>query len=215
MSTCPVGPALSGNAPGITRKGRKFDQVLEGARKVFLADGFERANVDLIAQTAGVSKATLYSYFPDKEQLFAEVARRECQRMADTATAEIDIDGPIREVLTSVAERLTAFLMSDFAQTMFRICVSERDRFPDIARAFYDSGPAMGRHRLEEVLAHGMSRGELSIDNLTLAAEQFSDLCKSHLWLRAVFGVQTSFSHEELTTTAHEAVATFMARYGR
>ncbi|WP_372674886.1 TetR/AcrR family transcriptional regulator, partial [Aquicoccus sp.] len=50
----------------INRSGRKFDQVLEGARKVFMADGFERASVDDIARAAGVSKATLYSYFPDK-----------------------------------------------------------------------------------------------------------------------------------------------------
>ena len=44
------------------RKGRKFDQVLAGARDVFMADGFEGASVDAIARAAGVSKATLYSY---------------------------------------------------------------------------------------------------------------------------------------------------------
>ena len=41
------------------KKGRKFDQVLEGAREVFMRDGFEGANVDDIARSAGVSKATL------------------------------------------------------------------------------------------------------------------------------------------------------------
>ncbi|UYV37847.1 TetR/AcrR family transcriptional regulator [Rhodobacteraceae bacterium D3-12] len=210
MPICPVSLATS----QINSKGRKFDQVLEGARKVFMADGFERANVDQIAQTAGVSKATLYSYFPDKEQLFAEVARLECLRMADAAAAEINTQGPIGEVLTSLAMRLAKYLLSDFTQTMFRICVSERDRFPDIARAFYDCGPEMGRKRLEEVLAHGVARGELKIDNLTLAAEQFSDLSKSYLWMRAVFGIQTEFSQDEIATVTNEAVATFMARYG-
>ena len=51
------------------KRGRKFDQVLEGARTVFMRDGFEGANVDDIAASAGVSKATLYSYFPDKRVL--------------------------------------------------------------------------------------------------------------------------------------------------
>ena len=47
------------NAPiGEIKRGRKFDQVLEGARKIFLQDGFEGASVDLIAKEAGVSKAT-------------------------------------------------------------------------------------------------------------------------------------------------------------
>ena len=64
------------------RKGRKFDQVLAGARDVFMADGFEGASVDAIARVAGVSKATLYSYFPDKRLLFMEVAgsRPRCRR---------------------------------------------------------------------------------------------------------------------------------------
>ena len=39
----------------IVRTGRKFDQVLEGAREVFMADGFEGASVDDIARAAGVA----------------------------------------------------------------------------------------------------------------------------------------------------------------
>ena len=69
------------------KKGRKFDQVLDGARDVFLRDGFEGASVDDIARRAGVSKATLYSYFPDKRLLFSEVARVECNRQAQAALA--------------------------------------------------------------------------------------------------------------------------------
>ena len=46
-------------------KGRKYQQVISGARSIFLSEGFEAANMDAIAQTAKVSKATLYSYFPD------------------------------------------------------------------------------------------------------------------------------------------------------
>lgn len=67
----------------IPRKGRKYDQVLQGARDVFMAHGFEGASVDDIARKAGVSKATLYSYFPDKRLLFMEVARHGCARQAE------------------------------------------------------------------------------------------------------------------------------------
>ena len=62
---------LAAQAP----KGRKVEQVLAGAHDVFMAEGYEGANVDAIAKAAGVSKATLYSYFPDKKSLFAAVAR--------------------------------------------------------------------------------------------------------------------------------------------
>ena len=45
-----------------------------------MRDGFEGANVDDIARAAGVSKATLYSYFPDKSHMFMAVLTNECAR---------------------------------------------------------------------------------------------------------------------------------------
>ena len=75
-------------------RGRKYDQVLEGARQVFMADGFEGASVDEIARVAEVSKATLYKYFADKRMLFMEVANNECQRQAGAALDNIVLAAP-------------------------------------------------------------------------------------------------------------------------
>lgn len=202
------------DATAIVRTGRKFAQVLEGARTVFMADGFERASVDDIARAAGVSKATLYSYFPDKRLLFIEVARTECNRMAEQATEQIDDTRPVRDVLVVVARQLTTFLLSDFAQRVFRICLSERESFPELGRAFYASGPEMGRERMVQFLTCAVSRGELAIDDVSMAAEQFSELCKVRLWTRAVFGIQTEFSAGEIEDVVQNAVDMFMARYG-
>ena len=201
-------------ASGIVRTGRKFDQVLAGAREVFMADGFEGASVDDIARAAGVSKATLYSYFPDKRLLFMEVAQAECTRMADRALELIEETSPPREVLTIAAEQIVPFLLSGFAQRCFRICVAERDRFPELGQAFYSAGPEMGRNRLKEYLGKAVARGELRIDDLDMAAEQFSELCRAKLWIRAVLGIQSEFSHDEIADVVGNAVDTFMARYG-
>ncbi len=198
----------------IVRTGRKFEQVLAGAREVFMADGFEGASVDEIARVAGVSKATLYSYFPDKRQLFMEVANTECTLMADRTLELVGEDQPAREVLTVAAAQLVRFLLSDFAQQCFRICVAERDRFPELGRAFYAAGPDMGRRRLAEYLCKAVENGELAIENVDMAAEQFSELCKVKLWARAVFGIQDKFSDGEIDEVVHYAVDMFMARYG-
>lgn len=203
-----------GNAATIVRTGRKFEQVLAGARQVFMADGFEGASVDDIARTAGVSKATLYSYFPDKRHLFMEIATIECTRMADRTMELISEVNPPREVLTVAASQLVRFLLSDFAQQCFRICVAERDRFPELGRAFYASGPEMGRKRLSEYLNRAVENGDLAIDDVEMAAEQFSELCKVKLWTRAVFGIQDSFSQQEIDEVVGYAVDMFMARYG-
>lgn len=198
----------------ILRKGRKFHQVLAGAREVFMADGFEGASVDDIARAAGVSKATLYTYFPDKRLLFTEVAQTECARLAETATAQIDDRRPPRDVLTVVGRQLVRFLLSDFAQQVFRICVAERERFPELGRAFYASGPEMGQKRLAEYLTCAAGRGELAMDDVAFAAEQFLELCKVRLWARAVFGIQDDFTAEEIDEVVGHAVDMFLARYG-
>lgn len=203
------------NAPaGVIKRGRKFDQVLAGARDVFLRDGYEGASVDEIARTAGVSKATLYSYFPDKGLLFMEVAKGECQRQAFAATAEIDMTAPARMVLTSAATHMLEFFLSDFGQQVFRIVVAESARFPELGREFYESVDTSVRETIIAYFREAIGRGELRIDDLELAAEQFHELCKAWLFPRIVFGVQTEFREADVQRVINGAVDTFMARYG-
>jgi AcrR family transcriptional regulator len=203
------------NAPiSNIRRGRKFDQVLEGAREVFLRDGFEGASVDEIARVSGVSKATLYSYFSDKRLLFMEVAICECDRMATETLVLVNQAGPVREALLIAAEKLTRFLISDFAQGVFRICVAERDRFPELGQAFYQAGPRMGRDRICLFLQEAAAQQVLFIDDFHMAAEQLAELCKADLWNKAAFGIQTQFSDAEVQRVVVNAVDTFLARYG-
>jgi len=199
---------------GQVRRGRKFDQVLAGARDVFLAQGFEGASVDDIARVAGVSKATLYKYFPDKRLLFMEVASTECSRQADTALHEIDMTAPPRQVLAQVGRHFLGFLLSDFGQAIFRICVAEADRFPDLGRKFYESGPTVLRAALVDYLEGASARGEVTVADYALAADQFAELCKADLWPRLIFNVAKRFTPEEIDRVIGGAVETFMARYG-
>ena len=194
-------------------RGRKYDQVLDGARTVFLMAGFEGASVDDIARAAGVSKATLYSYFPDKRLMFMEMAERECSRQAAAALQVIDMSAPPAQVLRLAAQRLMQILLSDFSQRIFRVCVAEADRFPELGRAFYESGPALGRARIMDYLRQSHARGEVEISDFELAADQFAELCKADLWTRAVFGIQSRFTDAEIDRVVDGAVSTFMARY--
>ena len=194
-------------------KGRKYEDVLGGAREIFLRDGFEGASVDDIARAAGVSKATLYSYFSDKRELFREVTRVECERMAETTLARIDFNAPPREVFTTAAHSLTRFLLSNFSLQMFRTCVAEAARFPELGQAFYQNGPEMGRARMVVYLKLASERGQLHDVDPDMIAEQFSELCRARLWSRAIFGVQTSFSEAEIDEVANHAVETVLARF--
>lgn len=195
------------------RRGRKFDQVLEGARRVFMRDGFEGASVDEIAREAQVSKATLYSYFPDKRLLFSEVARIECNRQAEEAIEVIGSGAPIETVLHEAASRIARFFMSDFGQQVFRICVAESHRFPELGRRFYASGPALVRERMSQVLAPYVEAGVLRIEDMDLAANQFGELCKGDLFVRALCGICENPPEADIERVVNGAVEMFLARY--
>ena len=204
---------MSAHTSTASPKGRKYEDVLGGAREISLRDGFEGASVDDIARAAGVSKATLYSYFSDKRELFREVTRVECERMAETTLARIDFNAPPREVFTTAAHSLTRFLLSNFSLQMFRTCVAEAARFPELGQAFYQNGPEMGRARMVVYLKLAIERGQLHDVDPDMIAEQFSELCRARLWSRAIFGVQTSFSEVEIDEVANHAVETVLARF--
>lgn len=195
------------------RRGRKFDQVLDGAHKIFMRDGFERASVDDIAREAGVSKATIYAYFPDKQLLFLEVARRECHRQTEAAEAMVEGNVPVRTALTIAAERIVAFQLSDFGQRMFRIVVGEGERFPGLGRQFYDFGPGLIHERLVHHLRCYVDCGELMIEDFDLAADQFAQLCKTTIHEKLMFGMADAITPELAHRSVRGAVDMFLARY--
>ena len=199
---------------GIAAKGRKVEQVLVGARTVFMRDGFEGASVDEIARVSRVSKATLYSYFPDKRIMFMEVAKAECSRQAQRSMKMIETSRSVADALRTAGQNLILFLTSEFGLSVFRICVAESDRFPELGRQFYESGPKMVRDRIVAVLRDAMAGGELRIDDLELAADQFAELCKADIFPRILFCGACRPSKAEIDRVIDGAVATFMARYG-
>lgn len=203
------------NAPqAIAKQGRKWNQVLDGARTIFMRDGFEGASVDEIVREAGVSKATLYSYFPDKRLLFLEVAKVECQAQSDAAVAQVEHSENVREALTVAAKRMTRFFMSDVGLQVHRIIVGESQRFPEIGREFYESGPARVHEILRMFLKKSVDAGHLQIDDIDLAADQFPELCKAGLHLKMVLGLRDPPTEDEIDRVIDGAVDVFMCRYG-
>ncbi|MGI3166700.1 TetR/AcrR family transcriptional regulator [Pseudooceanicola sp. 200-1SW] len=199
-------------SPG--RRGRKYDQVLEGARRIFLKDGFDNANVDDIAKEAGVSKATLYSYFPDKRLLFIEIARSECRAQAEAARQFVLPDLPAKELLTAAARRMVQNLSSPLVVSMFRLAAAEANRFPDLAQAFYEAGPQMARTKIAAFLRDATAAGELNVDDPELAADQFIEMCKARIMPKLLFGIIEAVPAAEGEHIADEAVKTFLCRYG-
>src|SRR5947199_6281998 len=88
----------------------KRRQIIDGARAVFLAQGFDAASMGEIARQAGVSKGTLYVYFDSKEELFAVVVREACKTQAETLLALDPDDHDVEAVLTRLGQGYARFL---------------------------------------------------------------------------------------------------------
>lgn len=69
--------------PTQARSQATITAILGAATRILLASGYDKASTNKIADLAGVSIGSLYEYFPGKEAIFAEIRRREDQRLFD------------------------------------------------------------------------------------------------------------------------------------
>ena len=88
----------------------KRRQIMDGARAVFLAQGFDAASMGEIARAAGVSKGTLYVYFESKEALFEAIVHQQCDAQAETLFDLNSSDGDVEGVLTRLGIGFIGFL---------------------------------------------------------------------------------------------------------
>jgi AcrR family transcriptional regulator len=203
------------NAEAQIKRGRKFDQVIEGARSVFMREGYEGASVDEIARDAGVSKATLYSYFPDKQHLFLAVLEAECAQQSELEFLMGGGELSVEETLQVICKAMITHFLSSFGQDMFRVCVAEAQRFPELGRTFYDSGPKRWGRKIAQYLDSPRAQHVLEIEDSLLAADQLAQLCRADLMLKVLFGIEKDPPEAEIDRVASEAVKTFLARYRR
>src|SRR5690348_8798109 len=90
----------------------KAESILAAAKRAFLASGFGAVSMDAIARDAGVSKATVYARFGNKEDLFGAVIGRECERyFASFSAGELD-PGDVRKSLRVLGRRFLELVLS-------------------------------------------------------------------------------------------------------
>jgi TetR/AcrR family transcriptional regulator, mexJK operon transcriptional repressor len=206
---CPSLTPCSPETAASLRSERKRNQILQGAREVFRESGFGGASVDDIARRAGISKATMYRYFPDKAAIYKEVVQRDCQRQSVLMETEVE-DHALENILMDHARNYLHFIVTPFMHDIFRAAVAESSRMPDFGRNFYMSGPDKGRRNLSPILCAAAKRGEIEIGDADFAANQFYALCSTEVFYKTLFGVVETYTEEDLEQRARTAVRTFL-----
>jgi len=158
-------------------------QILDAALAVFAERGLAAARLEDIAKRAGLSKGTIYLYFPNKEELFREVVRNSVIAFIERGEARLEERGDPLQALDAWMEGYWAWLRSPVFPAMHRLVNSEFHSFPDLA-AFYAKEVIERAHRLVcGMLERAMDEGQLRRTDALVSARMLSALFVTHaLW---------------------------------
>lgn len=190
-------------------KSGKRAAVLAAAQAVFLEQGYSAASMDAVAARAGVSKATIYAYFPGKSTLFGAVVAARCeQAFAGLDLTSIEaMDAPA--ALALISRRILELLLSPESLAMYKVVTGESARMPEMAEAFYAAGPAAAKRAIVGALADLDRRRALRVDDPEIASELFVGMLKGDLHLRHLLGLPDGGREREQVV---EAVVRVMMR---
>ena len=191
----------------------KRRQIIDGARSVFLAQGFDAASMGEIARAAGVSKGTLYVYFKSKEDLFEAIVRQECDAQAEGVFNLDHNDHDVEALLTRLGIAFVHFVCRPEKASAIRTVMAIADRMPEVGRKWYESGPAIGIATLAAYFRAQVDAGVLKVEDCEVAAAQFMESCIATLFKPLVFNFGAAPTEERIAHVVGIAVRVFMAAY--
>jgi AcrR family transcriptional regulator len=158
-------------APRQRRKDARPQELLEAALALFVEKGFAATRIEEVAQRAGVSKGTLYLYYPSKEDLLeAVIAHYVSARIEATSQAVERYRGPLTPLLIDTFVQWWQQMVMSPASGTFKLMIGEARNFPEIA-AFYVREVIEPGHRLiGGILERGIAAGEfrrVDVDSVT------------------------------------------------
>lgn len=146
------------------RKEARPGEILEAALSCFAERGFAATKLDDVANRAGVTKGTVYLYFPNKEELFKAVVRTEIvpnlERIESTVAREnLSATEALASVIRFFGER---FHKSRFAP-LPKLVISESGNFPELARFYVDEVVGRGFSLIGGIVRRGIASGEFRV----------------------------------------------------
>jgi AcrR family transcriptional regulator len=197
----------------MSKSDSKRHAILENAYRLFRSQGFDGTSMADITSQVGGSKATLYSHFPSKEELFVECMMAALENyMSDTLkhldASRSDPQAALRNFGTSVLN----FICSPEQVEVRRLMIAEAAR-SGTGKLFFDKITAL-RSQISAFLAACMASGLLRRDDPDLAADHLGALLEAEVLEPLLLHVREAAPDEEETAlAARRAVAAFLRAY--
>lgn len=163
-------PPSSPAPPRQRRKQARPGELLDAALALFVEKGFAATRVEEVAARAGVSKGTLFLYFPSKEELFKAVVRENIAGRLDEWNQELgEFQGSSAELVRYGLHSWWERIGMTPASGITKLIMSEARNFPEIAAFYEQEVIEPGDRLLRRVLQRGVDSGEFRPLDLDLA----------------------------------------------
>ena len=184
--------------------------IVDAACCSFREGGYEATSITAIAQIAGVSTKTLYRLFPAKSDLFSAVV----SARIDDFLLRLDIsalrDHPIADGLERILSAYGELTLSERTVTLLKLIVSESDRFPEIATAFYVKAIERTNDVMEDYLRSRVDAGVLKLEDPHVACGMLRGMMIMEPQRSALLGQVSYPSKEEIAARARMCVSIFL-----
>jgi TetR/AcrR family transcriptional regulator, mexJK operon transcriptional repressor len=191
----------------------KSEAMVLAATEVFLARGFAATTVEAVAELAGVSKVTIYARFKDKAGLFEAMVKHVSDQMQADVVGRDETSHSLEDILISFGKGLLAQLMSPRLIAFDRNLAGDLTHYPDLAKRFYEAGPAHVQKQLASIIADANQRGELRVDDsMTASADLHGLWCGFHM-LETRYGLSEPPTADKIDTIVRSGVALFLRAY--
>ena len=165
------------------RKTARAPEILDAALACFAERGFAATRLDDVAARAGITKGTLYLYFPSKEDLFKAVVRQELVPNIERAEAMAAAAPVPALVLIEQLVRIFAQVIGSPLSAIPKLVLTEAGNFPDLARFYLAEVVDRGKALLRSILERGVAAGELRpIDTESAVTCIIAPLLVGALW---------------------------------
>jgi AcrR family transcriptional regulator len=198
------------SVPASARGQQRKARILAAATKLFLKDGYGETSIDAIVAESGGSKATLYSFYPTKADLFRAVVD---SIVASGESAELKSLDNVRDTLVHFSEQRLRVVFSRKHRALMRLIIAERDRFPDIARMYYERGPLHGDTLLRDYFETLIDKGLIDIQSAVEASEFFRGMLMHQRYIDQLYLNAPVPSAEEVSVRARHVVDRFLEAY--
>ena len=199
--------------PGRPRDPERMRRVIEAAAQQFLEQGFERTSMEAVAKASGVSKMTIYSYFPTKSALFEAVIGQRTDAVFEVAGEEELSFADPRTALTAIGRNFLGLMRADDVMSKQRVLYAAAGVQEDACRAFFKQGPLKTLARVRDYLDGAVAAGSLEPHDTVASSDQFLSLFLGGPHIKAMLGLGKPTPDEDERLLAGN-VAMFMKAYG-